>query len=50
MQAAKEYDLQFNNILKKEEYKKYVATLAISDLNNLNNSLSIGLRSSLCGD
>jgi hypothetical protein len=25
MQAAKEYDLQFNNILKKEEYKKYVA-------------------------
>lgn len=24
MQAAKEYDLQFNNILKKEEYKKYV--------------------------
>jgi len=26
MQAAKEYDLQFNNILKKEEYKKYVST------------------------
>ena len=27
MQAAKEYDLQFNNILKKEEYKKYVAII-----------------------
>ncbi len=28
MQAAKEYDLQFNNILKKEEYKKYVVALS----------------------
>ena len=24
MQASKDYELQFNNILKKEEYRKYV--------------------------
>jgi hypothetical protein len=40
MQAAKEYDLQFNNILKKEEYKKYVATLAICAVNNLKTPLA----------
>jgi hypothetical protein len=41
MQAAKEYDMQFNNILKKEEYRKY---------NYAQVKISIGIRSNLLGD
>ena len=50
MQAAKEYDLQFNNILKKEEYKKYVAAHLPLEAIHANNLFPIGLRSSSCGD
>lgn len=30
MNASKDYELQFNNILKKEEYKRYADTLTYS--------------------
>lgn len=55
MQGARDYEMQFNNILKKEEYRKYDAYnqsfcfnyfCVLEDI--LTNTFSIGTKNSLC--